>query len=76
MKKKYHFTFEGTGSNAQTWTTTGYIECEFNDVFDKASQQTFIQLTNGEAIYGNPGVGGCHGPYNITRVVIRQAIGT
>ena len=73
MIKKYHFTFEGSGSNGQTWTTTGYVDCEFHEVFEQAHKATFFQLTNGDAIYGKPGVG-CNGPYDIKRVVIRQAV--
>jgi hypothetical protein len=70
--KTYHFTFEGTGGNGQTWTTTGYIQCEFVEVFLHAQMETFQQLTKGEAIYGKPGLG-CNGPYDVTRAVIRQA---
>lgn len=73
MKKKYHFTFEGSGGDGQTWTTTGYIECEFHEVFDFAHKETFQQLTDGKAIYGEPGVG-CRGPYDVKRVVIRRSL--
>lgn len=71
MKKKYQFIIEGTGANGQTWTATGNIECEFNEVFDLAMRDAFMQLTSGKAVYGKPGVG-CNGPYDVTSVVIKQ----
>lgn len=72
MNKYYSFTVEGTsGEEAQTWTATGVVECEFKDVFGTVLGNAFQKLTSGRAIFGKPGVG-CSGPYDIDRIVIEQ----
>jgi hypothetical protein len=45
--------------------------CEFNDSFGYAMEETFRQLTNGRAVYGEPGVG-CRGPYGIRSLLIEE----
>jgi hypothetical protein len=73
MMKNYAFKIEGSSANGQTWMASGVMECEFHETFNAAMKHTFQQLTNGEAVYGKPGVG-CNGPYNILRVLIEQEI--
>ena len=69
MTRYYDVTTEGAGADGQTWTTRATIESEFHDVFETAMEDMFLQLTQGRAEFGNPGVG-CNGPYTITRMVI------
>ena len=71
MRNKYHYTVEGTGADNQTWTATGDVESEFEDMFDRAMMDSFTQLTHGKAVYGKPGVG-CNGPYDIVSVTIKK----
>jgi hypothetical protein len=71
MQKNYNFQIEGSSANSQTWITSGKVYCEFADAFNRAMSETFEQLTNGKAIFGNPGIG-CRGPYDIHRVIIEQ----
>jgi hypothetical protein len=72
MRKLYSYVIEGSGANNQTWQTRGAVLCEFHDAFDHAMLESFDQLTQGKAIYGNPGVGSCKGPYDILKVTITQ----
>jgi hypothetical protein len=68
----YTYTVAGTAADEQTWEITGSIEAtqgNFPLVFNHAMKETFTGLTNGKAIYGNPGIG-CSGPYEIVRLVI------
>jgi hypothetical protein len=71
MKKHYGFEMSGTGGNGQSWKTKGSIECEWNDLWQEMNLSTFAQLTEGRAIYGQPGVA-CKGPYDIDRIVIEK----
>lgn len=69
MDKVYRWTFSGTTGTGGTWTTAGVTRGGPRDIvsaFMDAGQQSFEQLTQGKAIFGQPGVG-CEGPYNITR---------
>lgn len=47
--------------------------CELYECFDLTMKDTFEQLTQGRAIYGQPGVG-CRGPYAIKRVLIEEQL--
>jgi hypothetical protein len=70
MLKNYRFEIKGTARNDQTWCASGTLfNCEFNESFDHALRSTFEQLTNGKAVYGQPGKG-CAGPYEILSVTI------
>jgi hypothetical protein len=62
------FTINGTGGTGETWQTAGEVEAEWHKAFDVAMRASFEQLTHGKAVYGNPGKGGCRGPYKISRV--------
>jgi hypothetical protein len=80
---KYKWTVEGTaarmigdGAEGQTWTTTGEIETgalEFHNALTQVMRQSFQQLTKGNAIFGQPGVG-CRGPYAITRYALEAVV--
>lgn len=70
--KIYTFKMDGSGGDGQTWSTSGTIQCDWPDAFNVAMSHTFEQLTNGQAIFGKPGVG-CRGPYDIHRCIIEQA---
>lgn len=70
----YTFEIDGTAvGGLTTYQTKGTIEgvppAEFMNVFSMAMRQSFMQLTSGKAVFGQPGVG-CRGPYSITRVLI------
>lgn len=69
--KQYTYTVNGSGSNEQTWEISGTVECEFIQMHARIMQDTFRRLTNGQAIFGKPGVG-CEGPYDIHKIVIEQ----
>jgi hypothetical protein len=71
MTKVYRYKMEGSGAGGATFTTSGTINCEFNDAFHDAMVDSFDQLTKGRAVYGKPGAG-CRGPYDIHKVVIEQ----
>jgi hypothetical protein len=71
LNKNYKFEIHGVARNDQTWITNGTIYCDLNDSFDMAMRASFMQLTEGRAIYGKPGVG-CQGPYNVLSVKIEQ----
>lgn len=67
MIRKYKYEMTGTGANDATWKTTGEAETATADifsVFNHALRDSFNQLTQGKAEYGNPGKG-CAGPYEI-----------
>jgi len=71
MIKSYKFEIKGVARNAQTWTTQGIFQCDLNEAFDTAMRDSFLQLTNGKAVYGQPGKS-CQGPYDIISVKIEQ----
>jgi len=67
----YTYTAEGTAAGGQTWKTSGTIHCDFFNTLFHATRDSFDQLTQGKAVYGQPGVG-CQGPYDVTRIVIER----
>jgi hypothetical protein len=69
--KPYRYTVEGSGAGGNTFKTEGVITAEFHDSFNTAMIETFNKLTNGRALYGNPGAG-CSGPYDIHAITIAQ----
>ena len=76
---KYSYQVSGTASQGQTWEATGTAETEnlgdFMLVPEMAMRDAFMQMTQGKAVYGKPGVG-CSGPYRITRLVIEEEKGS
>jgi len=72
----YKWTVNGTGSD-NTWSVQGETKAspsEFPQLFDRIMREVFTRLTQGKAIYGQPGVGGCRGPYDVISIlIIREA---
>ena len=74
MTVKYAYVISGSGSGDTTWETKGEVTCEeFHDVFETAMRRTFMQLTQGKAVYGSPGLA-CRGPYKIKRLVLEEIV--
>jgi len=69
--KHYRYAIAGTDRDGQSWRTHGDFLSEFPDIFQRAMQLSFIQLTKGDAVYGQPGRS-CKGPYDIRVVRISQ----
>jgi len=72
--RAYSYEISGTAANDQTWKIIGTVDDPNNDlpaVFDRAMRESFLALTQGKAVFGNPGVG-CAGPYGISRILIEQ----
>jgi hypothetical protein len=46
----------------------GDVECGWHEVFERLMVSTFAALTEGKAVYGEPGP--CGGPYKITKLHI------
>jgi len=71
----YTYIIDGTAADGQTWTTTGSVETasegQFPATVQLAMADSFQQLTQGKAVYGQPGVG-CRGPYHIARLLIER----
>jgi hypothetical protein len=68
----YKYTVSGNGAN-NTWETSGSLRAEpadFPNLWNVALSETFLKLTNGEAVYGHPGEGGCRGPYKIKKFTL------
>ncbi len=77
---RYLYDIAGTGANGQTWRTTGTVEPVadsrtpvFTAALLLAQVQSFHQLTNGKAEYGQPGVG-CNGPYTIVTFLVTREL--
>jgi hypothetical protein len=72
---RYDYVITGTAADGQTWTTRGTVEAEpanFLDTPIMAMARCFEALTEGKAVYGQPGVG-CRGPYQVTAMHIMGA---
>jgi hypothetical protein len=69
----YSYTVRGRAAGGQTWTVSAAVttaqEGDFPHAMLEALRETFHLLTQGKAVYGQPGVG-CHGPYTIDRFEI------
>lgn len=57
-------------SGALTWTVEGEIHQPVLECYDDIMHEVFQRLTSGNATFGQPGVGGCRGPYKITSVIL------
>jgi hypothetical protein len=72
---RYRYEASGMAADGQTWTTTGVVEVpregDFPQVPEMAMRASFLQLTRGQAVYGNPGMG-CDGPYTFLRLLIER----
>jgi hypothetical protein len=69
-EKSYRYRLEGTGRDNAAWMVEGVAKAEWPDLFDVINRDGFRKLTNGNATYGQPGVGGCKGPYEIKSLLI------
>lgn len=76
MSEAFRYAFDGVGAEQAPWSTRGtFVTDKPGDLMDginRAMMESFIALTNGKAIYGEPGVAGCKGPYTIIRIVIEK----
>jgi len=72
---KFKYEVAGTAAaNSQTWSTSGTMVAELGDFArlpERCMRESFMQLTQGKATYGNPGIG-CKGPYSITKLLIEE----
>lgn len=74
--RKFKFTIKGTGAGGATYTCEGEVESPVADLFhaiNMAMRETFMQLTQGKAQYGDPGKG-CAGPYEITSFLLEKKV--
>ena len=56
--RTYEYTMKGTAADGQTWETEGAIDdADFSFVPLRALADSFHKLTNGEAVFGHPGIG-------------------
>ena len=71
----YSYIVEGLTAGGNKWSTIGAhtatAQGEFANVPMIALRESFAQLTQGKAVFGNPGLG-CQGPYRITRMLIEE----
>jgi len=71
----YFYTIEGTAAGGQTWETDGTVDTigrgEFMKAVKEAMHRSFIKITNGDAVFGHPGLG-CVGPYAIISLTITE----
>jgi hypothetical protein len=59
MMLKYAYRMNGTAAAGQTWETRGTIELPpgtFPLSAELALRETLLKITNGEAVFGSPGV--------------------
>ena len=70
MIKQYKYRVEGTGREGHTWETSGTLEAEASLVTQVVMEASFRMLTNGRAVYGQPG--SCRGPYDVHLIHIEQ----
>ena len=72
----FQFVIEGTGAGDATWLTKGTVtterEGDFPNALRAAQAACFEQLTRGDATYGQPGRGGCAGPYRILSFLVTR----
>jgi hypothetical protein len=72
--RKYNYILNGTGAGGHTWKAEGTVMAapgDFLKVPLAATRDAFVQLTQGKAIYGKPGVA-CLGPYQVKKMVIEE----
>jgi hypothetical protein len=74
---RYRYRVEGLDRNQQTWATSGTVTTELEGSFPLAVgdilSASFDQLTEGKAVYGQPGVG-CVGPYQIVKLIVERQV--
>ena len=70
-EQRFHFACRGLDANQEIWGITGTVESEWADSFIKINKKIFQELTQGKAIYEQPGKG-CKGPYSIITLMITR----
>jgi hypothetical protein len=71
MSQLFAFEITGSAADGQSWTTRGTVtlrDADVPDMVHAAMGETFLQLTQGKAVYGKPGLA-CRGPYKITKLL-------
>ena len=72
---EYRYRVEGLDASGQEWTTVGRIATDnagsFRDVVVETLRDSFLQVTQGKAVYGHPGTT-CRGPYQIVSFTVVQ----
>ena len=75
MSFGYRYMIEGTATQDQTWVVSGerFLEArsEFPFLVTMCLRDSFQQLTNGNAVFGKPGLD-CRGPYSVRKLVIEE----
>jgi hypothetical protein len=72
--QSYRFEASGLAAEGQTWTVEGafaHTSASISDVIPAARRLAFDKLTEGKAVFGQPGKA-CKGPYDITKIVIEK----
>jgi hypothetical protein len=69
----YRYAINGSAAQGQTWATSGEVSVlgagSFMVAVERAMRDSFMDLTQGRAIFGEPGKG-CVGPYRVTKLEI------
>jgi hypothetical protein len=69
--KKFNYEMEGTDGAGQAFKVAGEVESRnLPDAIVDAQRQAYQGLTSGNTSYGQPGVGGCKGPYSMERILV------
>lgn len=74
---KLRYTVTGTAADNVPFDLTGEVEGDSPldaEAFARASNASFLQLTSGKAVFGEPGKG-CRGPYSVTKLVLEVVDG-
>jgi hypothetical protein len=71
LPKHYHYRVEGKAPMDQTWSVDGDLCCDWCNVMEYIMVQTHHELKSGKALLGKTGVK-CRGPFEITRMIIKQ----
>lgn len=68
----YNWVISGLDGEGYSWHTSGVVDADdINTALTNARRDSFMQLTQGNAKYGKPGLG-CTGPYTITSFALVQ----
>jgi len=73
---KVRWVMRGLDGQGNPWVTQGTVYCQgpnFDAAVSQVQRESFEQLTQGKATYGQPGKGGCRGPYTITELHAEKA---
>lgn len=69
----YRYICHGRDGDGKEWNSSGLLSAPgFPEALEEAQKRTFMDLTQGLAVYGKPGEGGCNGPYRITGLHVHE----